>query len=137
MCTTQCTISTEGMTADRAMCSGRPVCSLNSVMLKRIRISVLLLLALPAFADSVPAKRQQELKGLLYQDCGSCHGMKLTGGLGPALTPAALQGKSVEFLVATIQDGRPGTPMPPWKALLSDTDIVWLANYLKNPGGTQ
>jgi cytochrome c55X len=81
--------------------------------------------------------RQNELVYFIKHDCGSCHGMKLTGGLGPALTPAALQGKSVEFLVATIQDGRPGTPMPPWKALLSDTDIVWLANYLKNPGGTQ
>lgn len=88
-----------------------------------------------ALADSVSAVRQQELKGLLYQDCGSCHGMQLTGGLGPALTAEALQGKSAEFLVATIRDGRPGTPMPPWKALLSDADIAWLANYLKNPGG--
>lgn len=90
--------------------------------------------ALPVFADMPSVARQTELRDLLHQDCGSCHGMRLTGGLGPALTAQALAGKPRELLVATISQGRAGTPMPPWKALLSEDDIAWLVDYLTNPG---
>ena len=38
-----------------------------------------------ALAAGVSAERQGQLERLLLQDCGSCHGMRLTGGLGPAL----------------------------------------------------
>ena len=85
---------------------------------------------LTAHAVTLPDARQQELEHLLYQDCGSCHGMRLTGGLGPALTAAALAGKSPELLFDTIREGRSGTPMPPWKTLLDDREIEWLVNYL-------
>ena len=88
------------------------------------------LFSLPALAGTVTAARQQELVHLLYQDCGSCHGMRLTGGLGPALTPAALAGKSRQLLLDTIRLGRSGTPMPPWGQLLPDDDIAWLVDYL-------
>jgi cytochrome c55X len=81
-------------------------------------------------AETPSAARQDELRNLLFQDCGACHGMRLTGGLGPALTHRALQGKPRELLIATISDGRPGTPMPPWKPLLSESDIAWLVDYL-------
>ena len=63
--------------------------------------------------ESPSPARQKELVGLVRQDCGSCHGMTLAGGLGPALLPSALQGKPQENLAATILHGRPGTPMPP------------------------
>jgi cytochrome c55X len=99
-----------------------------------MRISVLLLniclLAGSATAETLSTERQAELRNLLLQDCGSCHGMRLTGGLGPALTPQALHSKPRELLIATISDGRPGTPMPPWKPLLSQSDIVWLVDYM-------
>ena len=88
------------------------------------------LLAGSAAAETLSVERQTELRNLLYQDCGSCHGMRLTGGLGPALTPQVLQGKSRELLIATVSEGRPGTPMPPWKSLLSAADIAWLVDYL-------
>ncbi|MDT8385981.1 MAG: cytochrome c [Thiogranum sp.] len=88
-----------------------------------------------ASADTLSAQRQQQLRDLVHQDCGSCHGMRLTGGLGPALTPQALQGRDQEFLAATISEGRPGTPMPPWRSLLSASDIRWIANYLKGGAG--
>jgi len=74
--------------------------------------------------------RPQQLEHLLRQDCGSCHGLRLTGGLGPPLTPQALAGKPRELLVATITHGRPGTPMPNWDAVLSAQDIAWLADRL-------
>ena len=97
------------------------------------RLSCLLLIILFSFgicADPLPVERQQELQYLLKQDCGSCHGMRLTGGLGPALTANALAGKSPELLRATISEGRTGTPMPPWKDLLADADIRWLVDYM-------
>ncbi|MGB5260559.1 MAG: cytochrome c [Gammaproteobacteria bacterium] len=94
------------------------------------------LLCVPVGADPLPPDRQQELQHLLVQDCGSCHGMRLTGGLGPALTPEALAGKPRDLLLATIREGRSGTPMPPWKNLLGDADIAWLVDYLLQPGQT-
>lgn len=97
------------------------------------RLLCLLLAALPwlaVYAGAPSAERQQELHYLLLQDCGSCHGMRLTGGLGPALTPEALAGKPRALLIATIREGRAGTPMPPWKNLLTDDDIDWLVDYL-------
>ncbi len=79
---------------------------------------------------SVSADRQAELKHLLLQDCGSCHGMTLKGGLGPALTPEALLHKPAEYLFQVISNGRANTPMPPWKNMLSDADIEWLVHAL-------
>ncbi|MFO1340263.1 MAG: cytochrome c [Burkholderiaceae bacterium] len=76
------------------------------------------------------AARQATLVRMVRHDCGSCHGMRLTGGLGPALTREALADKPVDSLVATIQHGRPGTPMPGWRALLSDVDAQWIATQL-------
>ena len=85
--------------------------------------------ALPAFAEPTPA-RQKELIHLVRQDCGSCHGMTLQGGLGPALLPATLADKPVEGLVATIIGGRPGTPMPPWHRFLAADEAQWIVARL-------
>jgi cytochrome c55X len=85
--------------------------------------------ATPADGDP-PGPRQRELLELLHQDCGSCHGMRLTGGLGPPLTAGALREMPFESVVATIQSGRPGTPMPPWRRFLSDGEAHWLAARL-------
>jgi cytochrome c55X len=90
-----------------------------------------LLVALPLFAESEMAvERQQYLLNFLKQDCGSCHGLTMRGGLGPSLLPENLAGKSTEYLTATILDGRPGTAMPPWKPVLSDEDAQWMAERL-------
>ena len=77
------------------------------------------------------APRQRELIRLLRQDCGSCHGMRLTGGLGPPLTAAALQDKPVASLTATILDGRRDTAMPPWRPFMSQAEAEWLAARLQ------
>lgn len=82
----------------------------------------------PAFAQD--AIHEQSLIRLVRQDCGSCHGMRLTGGLGPALTREALADKPVEVLAATIYHGRAGTPMPPWRGMLSLDDAQWIARQL-------
>jgi cytochrome c55X len=84
----------------------------------------------PVLADDVGATRAAELVRIVRQDCGSCHGMRLTGGLGPALTREALADKPVSSLAATIFHGRPGTPMPGWRGLLSEADAAWIAERL-------
>jgi cytochrome c55X len=68
---------------------------------------------------------------LLKQDCGSCHGMTLKGGLGPSLLPAAIDGKPTELLVTTILEGRPATAMPPWKSMLSEDEAAWLVTQMQ------
>ena len=83
-----------------------------------------------ALAQDVPTARAAELVRIVRQDCGSCHGMRLTGGLGPALTREALADKPPAALAATILHGRPGTPMPGWRGLLSEADAVWIAERL-------
>ncbi|MCJ0973796.1 cytochrome c [Pseudomonas sp. PS1] len=89
-----------------------------------------LLPASAALADGPTAERQAQLDNLLLQDCGSCHGLRMTGGLGPALTREALAGKPRNNLIATVTHGRPGTAMPGWKALLDEQDIAWLVDRL-------
>ena len=82
--------------------------------------------------ETVPAPaRHTELEHLVRHDCGSCHGMTLHGGLGPALTPEALADKPVEYIEAVILRGRNGTAMPGWQGLLSESDAQWIAQALK------
>ena len=83
-----------------------------------------------ATAAEPDAARQRELVRMVRQDCGSCHGMTLQGGLGPALLPETLRDKPPEGLAATIYYGRPGTPMPPWKSFLSEAEADWIVNKL-------
>lgn len=86
-----------------------------------------------AAAATVPSPspaRAQRLLHMVRQDCGSCHGMRMTGGLGPALTPEALAGKPVASLAATIYHGRPGTPMPGWRSMLTADEAHWIAQQL-------
>ena len=85
-----------------------------------------------AAARSEPdAAAKDRLVHLLVQDCGSCHGLTLRGGLGKPLTSDSLRIWDREQLVGIILDGVPGTPMPPWRTLLSETDARWIAERLQ------
>lgn len=83
-----------------------------------------------ALASEPSPDRRQQLIHMVRQDCGSCHGMTLQGGLGPALLPASLAEKPVEGLVATIIYGRPGTAMPPWSRFLAEDEAHWIVKHL-------
>lgn len=91
-----------------------------------------LLIAQPALAETgaVGPDRARALEHMVIQDCGSCHGLTLRGGLGRPLTPEALAHAAPEGLAAIILDGVPGTAMPPWRPILSEDDALWIADYL-------
>jgi cytochrome c55X len=76
------------------------------------------------------AERQKELVRFVRQECGFCHGLKLTGGLGTPLTAQALADKPREALEATILYGRTGTAMPAWTPHLSERDAQWIVAEL-------
>jgi cytochrome c55X len=84
-----------------------------------------------AAADGPAPARRAELLHLVRQDCGSCHGLTLKGGLGPSLEPAALAAKDAEQMSFVILHGRRGTPMPPWSAHLSETEARWIVEQLR------
>jgi cytochrome c55X len=89
------------------------------------------LFSLGAYAgEQIDRQRQYELVRLVRNDCGSCHGLKLNGGLGPSLMPAALAGKAPEGLRETILRGRAGTAMPPWSRFLSEEEANWIVGQL-------
>jgi len=86
--------------------------------------------AAAATAGITPA-RQKELHNLVVQDCGSCHGLTMKGGLGKPLLPEELAPFPDEAIAAVILDGVSGTPMPPWRGLISEAEALWIARELK------
>ncbi|MEM9576874.1 MAG: cytochrome c [Pseudomonadota bacterium] len=97
---------------------------------KALLVACLLMPAAPVLAQALSTAEQDRLTHLVVQDCGSCHGLKLTGGLGSPITAEALDGHTVEGLQGIILDGIPGTAMPPWRPLLSEAEAAWIAAYL-------
>ncbi|WP_153168542.1 cytochrome c [Thauera sp. 2A1] len=95
-----------------------------------VLIGAALVAAYASAAELPDAQRQRELAHMVRQDCGSCHGLTLAGGLGPALTAEALAGKPADSLVATIYAGRPGTPMPPFRGIVSEAEVEWIVQQL-------
>ncbi|HEX8962703.1 MAG TPA: cytochrome c [Rhodocyclaceae bacterium] len=99
--------------------------------MRRLLLTLMVLPSLGFAAAGTPApERQAELVRLVREDCGSCHGMRLTGGLGSPLTAQALREKPAESLVATVMQGRPGTAMPPWQGMLTEGDVRWIVARL-------
>lgn len=101
-------------------------------MSRWILVSVLSLFSLAGLAaEPLSAARRAQLHDLLVQDCGSCHGLTMHGGLGPALLPATLRDRPRELLIDTVMNGRPDTAMPPWAPLLSRDEAAWMIDELR------
>lgn len=95
-----------------------------------VLVPIFAVVSTPASAsDSGP--NADKLANLVRQDCGSCHGLTLRGGLGKPLTPEHLRPWNREQIASIILNGVPGTPMPPWRPLLSEGDAAWIADRLK------
>ncbi len=93
-------------------------------------LAALLMLSLPAMAEVSP-ERAEKLEHMVIQDCGSCHGLTMKGGLGSPLTPDVLAHAEPEGRALIILDGVPGTAMPRWRPVLSEDEALWIARYLK------
>ncbi|WP_366871571.1 cytochrome c [uncultured Ruegeria sp.] len=107
---------TSGIAAGRSIWTGRAV------------LSTAVLVATTAFAaDTLDPNA---LKRLVHQDCGSCHGLSLKGGLGPDLRSETLDHYDADVLTGVILDGIPDTAMPPWRPLISEEEAEWIARYL-------
>lgn len=107
----------------------------NEVCLSPLGVGAMLaLLAANPFtvhAQSAPLdERRESLVRMVRQDCGSCHGLRLKGGLGPALLPETLRDKAAESLEATVMYGRPGTAMPPFQGMLNESEVRWIVERL-------
>lgn len=108
------------------MTASRPIASRPS----SLAVTALVLL-LPVPGQALEPAREAALADLVRQDCGSCHGLSLKGGLGRPLRPEALTAIDVEGIAAIILDGVQGTPMPPWRGLISPEEAKWIAAQLK------
>ncbi|WP_333822278.1 c-type cytochrome [Pinisolibacter sp.] len=93
--------------------------------------AVLVASPISAARSEPDAATKTRLTHLLVQDCGSCHGLTLQGGLGKPLLPENVSDRDAEVLAEIILDGIPGTPMPPWKGLLSRDEALFIAETLK------
>ncbi len=72
-------------------------------------------------------------RDLYAEHCTECHGANGEGVTAPALGNAsALSHNSDEFIRYAIREGRDGTPMQPWKDILSSTDIDNLTAFLRS-----
>lgn len=94
----------------------------------RLAVLAALLLATMTPAAAQDAKR---LAHIVVQDCGSCHGLTMKGGLGRPLTREALANTETQSIAAIILDGIPGTAMPAWRPLISEDEALWMAEFLK------
>ncbi|QUS58542.1 c-type cytochrome [Pseudovibrio brasiliensis] len=99
------------------------------------------LLALPlltgvpvgALADEEALKiiDRDKLTDFVQQDCGSCHGLTLEGGLGGPILPENLEHMDADVIQEVILGGLPGTAMPPWRGFLTETEAAFIAEGLK------
>ena len=92
-------------------------------------VAAAMVIAWPAIAES--GDRAARLTDFVRQDCGSCHGMTLKGGLGSPLQPRDIAHLEADGIAQIILDGIPGKPMPPWRGLISEADAQWIAERLK------
>lgn len=97
----------------------------------REAIAVLACTVLPTIVAAQTPADTAKLGNLVRQDCGSCHGLTLKGGLGKPLTVDHLKQWDREQIIHIILDGVPGTPMPAWRPLLTEVEAAWIADALQ------
>ena len=101
----------------------------------KLLFAMVIMILLPPVSAALDSARQVELLYLLKHDCGSCHGMTRKGGLGPPLLPGNLRDRPPMLMENTILYGRSGTPMPPWRGLLTEQEVHWLVEAMRRGEG--
>lgn len=82
-------------------------------------------------------KRKEEGKNIFLSKCASCHGSAGQGGIGPNLTDEYwIHGGKLTELMKTINEGVNDKGMPPWGAVLKDTEIQSAVAFIRSLRGT-
>ena len=115
----------------KQFCIGNPVLRLAMAGVLTALAMTMAACPVPAAGEPANAARRAEIVNMVRQDCGSCHGMTLRGGLGPSLEARTLADKDADQLRFVILNGRRGTPMPPWKDFLTESEAAWVVDMLK------
>jgi glucose/arabinose dehydrogenase len=88
--------------------------------------------AAPQLHAGQAAQPPRGIVATFNQVCASCHGANGSGGSAPSLLDDTwTHGGSDTELAASIKNGRPGTPMPPFGATLNDQDIRSMVIYIR------
>ncbi len=98
-----------------------------------LALPLLIGMSLAALADEEALKEieRDKLTDFVQQDCGSCHGLTLEGGLGGPILPENLEHMDADVIQEVILGGLPGTAMPPWRGFLTETEAAFIAEGLK------
>jgi glucose/arabinose dehydrogenase len=92
------------------------------------------LLAQLALASGLQAQIQRpgKVNETYAENCASCHGEKLEGGLAPSmLDDDWVHGGDDDSLARSIRDGFPESGMPPWSGLLSEEEVRALVIFIR------
>ena len=96
-----------------------------------VTVCVLFSINLDVMAAELSTEKKYQLIHMVKQDCGSCHGMTLKGGLGPTLLPKTMNKLSESTIKNIILFGRPGTAMPPFESILTENEALWISQQLQ------
>ena len=90
----------------------------------------------PAPQDPPPGGGRVPARAALFgQFCASCHGANLQGGSATSLVDDEWKhGTDDAILAKVIAEGVPGTPMAPFKGVLTDQQIRELVFYIREQG---
>lgn len=90
------------------------------------------LLGAAAHAGDLGTDDIARLSEFVRQDCGSCHGLTLKGGLGSPLLPKDIAHYDKKTLTEVILYGVPTTAMPGWDGVIDRDEAEWIADALKD-----
>jgi mono/diheme cytochrome c family protein/DNA-binding beta-propeller fold protein YncE len=80
------------------------------------------------------ASAQSPNPAALYQQhCATCHAANRSGGMGPALLPGNLERLRKPEALRVIGEGRIGTQMPAFNAILSKEEVAALGEWIYSP----
>lgn len=102
----------------------------KQAMIRRIVPLACLLVVL--FPHDAPAQKSPKVEDVYRESCASCHGVKLEGGSGGALSDGVWKhGATDEKIATAISEGLPDLGMPSFKEALSPEQIRSLVVYIR------
>lgn len=83
------------------------------------------------FDEEEPLVQGVPISQYYQTNCSGCHGSNREGLIGPALLPQRLT-QSDAYYFDVIENGKPGTLMPPWGSVLTEEEINLLIAFIRS-----